>query len=492
MAVLGAGICPSRPAFGQTAGPAAPEEPQSAATPPASQPTSTGPVRYCNLKSILIRYRWQGPAPAGVQMWIRPDNQSWLPWQWTNRPSEPLPLTPPRQGALAIALAPAEKEMTGPPGPDAQVVSVIFDWSKPLLRLLAAAPSGAGSPAVRLTWSAWDENFGDRPISLYWRPTQEEPWRLGEGNLPNAGVYEWNVPVEAVGKNLQISLRAVDLAGNVAEAVAVTNLESPSRQQQLGATPGYGKQEDGQKTRQAETTVAVVQPREATPPVPPAPDEANAASLPPHPAKPAAAPSTGEQTATGEHAEQVLKPTVADSAPPSDLRPADSQPTAAAINADRLNELAQQQIAQGNLETAEDLLRQALVADPMLHAARVQLGILLQRRGQYQQAINEYEAVLATKPDNTTAWRNLALAYMSTKDYPKARVTLQKLLAVEANNAQTWLDLGDVEMLSGRPGVARQCWDKASLIGKSDPQITAKVAKRLKTYIGTNGNQTHG
>ncbi len=177
-------------------------------------------VRCCNRKSILVRYRWEGPAPAGVQMWIRLDNEAWLPWRWTDQPAEPIAFSPPREGPVVIALAPAARETADPPGPDAQTLTLNFDWEKPLLRLIAARPLPSNPPTLRLTWAAWDENLGDRPISLYWRSEPDEAWQVGATNLPNAGVYEWDVPAQRTGVTIELSLRAADLAGNLAEVTA--------------------------------------------------------------------------------------------------------------------------------------------------------------------------------------------------------------------------------------------------------------------------------
>jgi Flp pilus assembly protein TadD len=157
-------------------------------------------------------------------------------------------------------------------------------------------------------------------------------------------------------------------------------------------------------------------------------------------------------------------------------------PTSVAAEAERLCELAQQHLGQNEFDMAEDMFREAVQTDPTYYAARLNLGILLQRRSRHAEAIGEYQAVLALKPDNVTAWRNLALAYMTTKDYAKARVTLQKLQAVEMDNPQTWIDLGDVEMLMGRSQTARQCWEKARTLSKPSSETAVRAGKRLGVY----------
>ncbi len=194
----------------------------------------------------------------------------------------------------------------------------------------------------------------------------------------------------------------------------------------------------------------------------------------PHAAPPPAATLPADPTANAAASQPARAP---QATPPA------NQPPATTVQAERLSELARQQVDGGSLDAAEDLLRQALDADPLFQPARLQLAILLQRRGRVADAIHEYETLLATHPDNTTAWRNVALAYMTARDYPKARVTLQKLLAIKPRNPQTYLDLGDVEMLSGRPDAAKQYWLKARSLSTPNSDVAARATKRLKVYV---------
>ncbi len=412
-------------------------------------------AHYCSQRSVLIRYRWTGAAPKGVQMWISADGTNWLPWQWSDKPDEPFRFEPPRQGRMLIALAPAEKQTAALPETGYQTLAIVFDWDEPLVRLieakrqagpakatsespaktgLASATGAAHGPVttyatdeladpdvaaevLRITWAAWDETFGPRPISLHWRTGPDQPWHLAIDRLPNSGEFAWPIPATLAGRPLEVCLRATDQAGNVAEAVAEVGL----------------------------------------------------ATLP----EPVAPVATAESP-TGS----------ASSAQAAATRDATTQPgpTAAAVEAERLLALAEAHLQRNEYDLAEEKFRKALQADPTGYAARLNLGVLLQRRGRLDEAIDAYQAVLALKPDNITAWRNLALAYMNQRDYPRARVTLQKLLAVEADNPQSWIDLGDVEMLMGRTEAARQHWLKAKSLSAPNSETAARASKRLAVY----------
>ena len=387
----------------------------------ASEPAAIvvpGDVRYSSRQSILIRYRWTGTAPKGVQMWISLDAARWLPWQWSDKPVEPFTFAPPRQGKILIALAPAEHETAALPASGCQSLAIVFDGDKPLVRMISHSvhASAGGQAALRLAWAAYDESFGERPMSVHWRPSAEEPWQQAVADLPNSGAYEWAIPAQLAGKTFEVCLRATDLAGNWAEGICTVTA------------------------------------RPAT------------AEPAPVPTKPiASAPASQPRTAASRPANPAV-------------------PTPAAAEAERLCDLAEQHMGLSEFDMAEDMFREAVQTDPTYYAARLNLGILLQRRSRHAEAIGEYQAVLALRPDNVTAWRNLALAYMTTKDYAKARITLQKLLAVEGDDPQTWIDLGDVEMLMGRSQTARQCWEKAKSLSPPNSETAARVGKRLGAY----------
>ena len=144
-----------------------------------------------------------------------------MPWIWSDKPDEPIILAAPRQGALLLALRSANRSIDKVPENLRAGMRVVFDWDKPLLKVLSIelVHRPEGLSAVNLRWAAWDENFGERPISLYWRQSDDDPWQLGVADLPNAGAYAWHLPDGLGGHDFGISLRATDLAGNVAQQV---------------------------------------------------------------------------------------------------------------------------------------------------------------------------------------------------------------------------------------------------------------------------------
>ena len=63
-------------------------------------------------------------------------------------------------------------------------------------------------------------------------------------------------------------------------------------------------------------------------------------------------------------------------------------------------------------------------------------------REKYDNAINKYNAVLRTDPNNMTALRRLSYTYEACGDTAKARVIWQKILKIEPNNLEIIGKLG--------------------------------------------------
>lgn len=82
-------------------------------------------------------------------------------------------------------------------------------------------------------------------------------------------------------------------------------------------------------------------------------------------------------------------------------------------------------ILSGDDKTAKQIAAQTLEREPLFGAPRMFLGDILRREGDPQGAIREETKVLAQSPENPSAVRFLALAYMDSGDLNQARRVLE-------------------------------------------------------------------
>ena len=167
---------------------------------------------------------------------------------------------------------------------------------------------------------------------------------------------------------------------------------------------------------------------------------------------------------------------------------AQSQPAIAppqrenAHRARALYEQASWHIVRGELDVAAERLAEALALDQTLTDARTDLAAVAYARRDYERSLLEYQRVLAIMPTQAEALRGSALAHMALHQHSQARAALQRLLLIEPDNPQTWLDLGDVAFQMGARQGALEAWTKAAQIDPANKELTRQARRRLEAF----------
>jgi len=79
-----------------------------------------------------------------------------------------------------------------------------------------------GEDNIDITWEpAIDEHLADNPISLFYSLAGLDGWIPIAENLPNDGIYTWNIP-QVTSQSVRVKVNAVDLAGNIGEDISDT------------------------------------------------------------------------------------------------------------------------------------------------------------------------------------------------------------------------------------------------------------------------------
>lgn len=142
-------------------------------------------------------------------------------------------------------------------------------------------------------------------------------------------------------------------------------------------------------------------------------------------------------------------------------------------------ERANAELAAGNPEEGERLLRSALDSTPNDPALRSSLAAFLFKRGKADDAIAEWQELVARDPQNADAHYNLGLAFFSKGDIEKAEAELRAALAVTDNHAPAHSDLGVVLEAKGETDEAMASWERALAI---DPTYTPAHANLARSY----------
>jgi predicted O-linked N-acetylglucosamine transferase (SPINDLY family) len=106
--------------------------------------------------------------------------------------------------------------------------------------------------------------------------------------------------------------------------------------------------------------------------------------------------------------------------------------------------------AQGDLTRAIEAYRQAVAHDPAAFTARVNLGVLYERRSLPEQAIAEFEAAVALRPDDAIALRGLGGILRRVGQLERAVALLTRAVTVAPGDAVARANLGLTLSATGR------------------------------------------
>ena len=122
-------------------------------------------------------------------------------------------------------------------------------------------------------------------------------------------------------------------------------------------------------------------------------------------------------------------------------------------------------------------LREVLKLDPQMTDAFVEIGSLFHRMGDLDRALGAYETGLSQQPTMRAALRGAAMVHRQQNDYNAAAQRLRAILRYNPNDAEVWMNLGDIAVFQGDEILAHECYRRAS---QSDPEATEVIAEAHK------------
>ncbi len=102
---------------------------------------------------------------------------------------------------------------------------------------------------------------------------------------------------------------------------------------------------------------------------------------------------------------------------------------------------ANELLSRGELDQAEELLREILRHDAQLSPALTLCGVIAQLRGRSEAAIDMVKRALAINPDDAVAYVTCGQAYRATGNLPAAEESLRNALRVDPNRHDAHLNL---------------------------------------------------
>jgi cytochrome c-type biogenesis protein CcmH/NrfG len=125
-------------------------------------------------------------------------------------------------------------------------------------------------------------------------------------------------------------------------------------------------------------------------------------------------------------------------------------------------------------------LREAVRFNPRWPEAFAEMGDMLYHIGDLDRALNAYELALREQPLMRAALRGAAVIYQQKKDHSSAARYLRMILRSNANDAEVWMNLGDIAIYQGDEVLARECYTRATRTDSSATQVIDDARKRLR------------
>ncbi len=157
-----------------------------------------------------------------------------------------------------------------------------------------------------------------------------------------------------------------------------------------------------------------------------------------------------------------------------------SQPTAAPKRSPSLFDEALELRDRGEYREGIMRLREAVKLNPRWPEAFAEMGDMLYRIGDLDRALNAYELALREQPLMRPALRGAAMIYQQKKDQSSAARYLRMILRSNANDAEVWMNLGDIAIYQGDEVLARECYTRATRTDSSATQVIDDARKRLR------------
>jgi tetratricopeptide (TPR) repeat protein len=125
-------------------------------------------------------------------------------------------------------------------------------------------------------------------------------------------------------------------------------------------------------------------------------------------------------------------------------------------------------------------MREVVRLDPQMTEAFAELGGMLYLLGDSERALSAYDLALRQRPTMRAALQGSAKVYHRLADFASAARCLRTILRYSPNDAETWMNLGDIGIFQGDEVLARECYLRATQIDPEAKTIVEQARQRLE------------
>jgi len=136
--------------------------------------------------------------------------------------------------------------------------------------------------------------------------------------------------------------------------------------------------------------------------------------------------------------------------------------------------------AQGKLDEAVALYRHALTLKPNLTEIHVNLGNVLLAQGELDESVACFERALALKPDSAEAHNNLGNALQSQGKLDDALAVFERALAIKPDYAEVYYNMGGVRRAQDELEEAVACYNRALAVRRDYPEAYYNLGNVLR------------
>jgi eukaryotic-like serine/threonine-protein kinase len=139
----------------------------------------------------------------------------------------------------------------------------------------------------------------------------------------------------------------------------------------------------------------------------------------------------------------------------------------------------------GDYDKALEAFKQVATLEPDVNAGYENTGNVLVQQAKYGEAVPYLQKALAIEP-NAGAYSNLGTAYFFLKQYAESAQAFEKAVALNANDTQLAVNLGDAYRALGQTDKAHAAYQQAISAGykelQTNPQDTSVLAEVALSY----------